>query len=111
MTDRKQLRDACGPVEHIAVVGPRRSGKTTIANMMAEHLAAIHKGLSVVILRDSGRDDEVVCPESSCCDKFRVRPWRHQERDGHRPAAYIYDGFVPRTSPPMLRVISCSEIN
>ncbi len=102
--------------EYHAVVGPRRSGKTTIARAVAQKLARIHAPNAVLYVGDNGKDWLVQFTPS--VDVFRretdtyswlpfTRPANHRE-DAYR--AVVYDGFVPKFAP-QVRIVSCSELN
>lgn len=81
--DLTHRRAMIGPPEDIAVVGPRGSGKTTIALLLARHLTETGKSVRVISTQN----------------------WSQEV--GRKYDVHIYDGFMPERP---CRVISMSEI-
>lgn len=94
-------------VETIAVVGPRRSGRTAIANMMA-HFLAHRVGHEAVILMTYDTLPQEADFKLGRQVVFRLRP---SQVGAVRPmSAVIYDGYIPHDGTPD-RLITTSELH
>lgn len=83
------LRAIFGKGEHIAVVGPRLSGVSTLVALLEEWHRA--QGRTVLVHR------------------LRIRE-PNEGRIGLKPDVTLYDGFIPVPTPAVLRVITASAI-